>query len=281
MKLSLSRASTAMALALFVISSAGCSLVNKIRAKNELNETARTYKEGHFEEAEQHAKRALELDPSNKTAPIFIARVIHQQYKPQVPEPENVAKGREAIEAYKRVLQEQPDNDEAYKAVSVLYSQLGDDKSLREWITARATNSGIKDDKRADAYAILAGKDWDCSFKITEENKVVSAEAGRGNVSYKKPKDPKDFDTAMKCIADGLEQVNNAIKFDATNENAWTYQASIFTEQAKLAEMDGKMDQKSAALKKADEARKRADSLHEQSEKRKAEESPSPQGGSQ
>ena len=161
MKLSLPRASAAMALAFFVISSAGCTLVNKIRAKNELNETARTYKEGHFEEAEQHAKRALELDPNNKTAPIFIARVVHQQYKPGVPTPDNVAKAREAIEAYKRVLQTDPDNDEAYKAVSVLYSQLGDDKSLRDWITARATNANLKDEKRADAYAILAGKDAD------------------------------------------------------------------------------------------------------------------------
>src|SRR5437870_7386818 len=152
MRFSLPRIGIPAILVFFVIVTSGCTVVNKIRAKNELNETARAYKEGHFEEAEQHAKRALELDPSNKTAPIFIARVIHQQYKPQVPEPENIAKGHEAIEAYKRVLQEQPDNDEAYKAVSVLYSQLGDDKSLREWITARATNSGIKDDKRADAY---------------------------------------------------------------------------------------------------------------------------------
>ena len=281
MKLSLSRASAAMVLALFVISSAGCTLVNKIRAKNELNETARTYKEGHFEEAEQHAKRALELDPNNPTAPIFIARVLHQQYKPQVPDPENVAKGHEAIDAYKRVLQSHPDNDEAYKAVSVLYSQLGDDKSLREWITARATNPDIKDDKRAEAYAILAGKDWDCAFKITEENKSVSAEGGQGKVSYKKPKDPKDFETATKCATHGLEEVNNALKFDANNENAWTYQASLFAVQAELAEMDGKEDQKAAALKKADEARKRADTLREQSEKRKAEESAASPGGSQ
>src|SRR5438309_7433981 len=113
MRFSRSRIGSIAILVLFVVASGGCALVNKIRAKNELNETARTYKEGHFEEAEQHAKRALELDPNNPTAPIFIARVLHQQYKPQVPDPENVAKGHEAIDAYKRVLQSHPDNDEA------------------------------------------------------------------------------------------------------------------------------------------------------------------------
>jgi hypothetical protein len=59
MKLSLSRISAAMILALLATAGTGCTLVNRIRAKNELNETARSYKDGHFEEAEQHAKRAL------------------------------------------------------------------------------------------------------------------------------------------------------------------------------------------------------------------------------
>ena len=133
MKLSLPRISAALVLAFFVIASAGCSLVNKIRAKNELNETARSYKEGHFEEAETHAKRALVLDPNNPTAPIFIARVIHQQYKPGIDAPDNVARAQEAIDAYKRVLAKDPNNDEAYKAVSVLYAALKQDPKLRDW----------------------------------------------------------------------------------------------------------------------------------------------------
>ena len=66
-------------LAFLAAGGAGCTLVNKVRAKDELNASARAYKEGHFEEAEAHAKRALYLEPTNKTAMIFVARVIHQQ----------------------------------------------------------------------------------------------------------------------------------------------------------------------------------------------------------
>src|SRR6266542_2335489 len=165
MKLSRSRTGVAMILALLGASGAGCTLVNKVRAKNELNESARAYREAHFEEAEQHAKRALYLDPNNPTAPIFIARVIHQQYKPGIDQPDNVAKAREAIEAYKRVLQRDPKNDEAYKAISVLYAYIKDEQHLREWISARANDSSLSNEKRAEAYAILAGKDWDCSYK--------------------------------------------------------------------------------------------------------------------
>src|SRR5216110_3234086 len=149
MRFSPSRIGATAILVLFAGAGAGCTLVNKIRAKNELNETARSYREGRFEEAEQHAKRALYLDPSNPTAPIFIARVIHQQYKPGVDQPDNIQRAREAIAAY-------------------------------QWILARAHDPNMSSEKRAEAYAILAGKDWDCSFKVTElpDVKFTSTEGG-------------------------------------------------------------------------------------------------------
>jgi hypothetical protein len=46
MRFSWSRVGATAILGLFVAASAGCTLVNKIRAKNELNETAKSYKDG-------------------------------------------------------------------------------------------------------------------------------------------------------------------------------------------------------------------------------------------
>ncbi|MFZ0747983.1 MAG: hypothetical protein WAM70_01390, partial [Pyrinomonadaceae bacterium] len=141
MRLSQSRICATAILVLLVSVGSGCNLIAKVRAKNELNEAAKAYKEGHFDQAEQHAKRALALDPSNKTAPIFIARIIHQQYKPGVDSPENVQRARDAIEAYKHLLQNDPNNDEAYKAISVLYSAIKDETNLRDWILKRANDT--------------------------------------------------------------------------------------------------------------------------------------------
>jgi tetratricopeptide (TPR) repeat protein len=266
MKLSLSRISTAMILAFFIVSSAGCTLVNKIRAKNELNEAARSYREAHLDEAEKHAQRALDLDATNPTAPIFIARIIHQEYLNKA---EDKAKARQAIDAYKRVLERDPNNDEAYKAISVLYSSLKDDENLRAWIMKRATDSSKKEPQRSEAYAVLAGMDQQCSFQITElpEVKTITQTGGKPSVTYKKPKDTADFDKASKCVARGLEEANTAIKFDPNSEAAWSAQANLFVEQAKLAEMDGKPDQKAAASKKAEDAAKRANTLHDQNQK--------------
>src|SRR6266581_4724721 len=275
MRFSPSRVGATAVLVLFAGAGAGCTLVNKVRAKNELNETARSYREGRFEEAEQHAKRALYLDPSNPTAPIFIARVIHQQYKPGVDQPDNIQRARDAIAAYQRVL-EKPANDqqveEAFKAISVLYSAIKDDQSLRAWITKRATDSSQPNEKRAEAYAILAGKDWDCSYKVTEqpEVKTTSTEGGSAKVTYKKPRDQKDFDMIQKCVVRGLEEAETAIKYDSNNESAWSYKTNLLLEAAKQAEMDGKADQKAQYEKQSEIAGKRAGALSD--ERRKKEE---------
>lgn len=282
MRFSWSRIGAAAILGVFVAATAGCSLVNKVRAKNELNETAKSYKAGQFEEAEQHARRALALDPKNPTAPIFIARVIHQQYKPGVDAPENVQRAKDAIEAYQRVLQTDPNNEEAYKAISVLYAAIKDDNNLRAWIMKRATDGNQPPEKRAEAYAILAGKDWDCSYKVTElpdiKTTSTDAAAGKATVTYKKPKEQKDFDNIQKCVVRGLEEADTAIKFDPNTESGWSYKANLLLEAAKQAEMDGKADQKATYEKQAKTAQERAGQLSE--ERRKKEEAAEAAAGS-
>lgn len=270
----LSQTGIATALAILVVTASGCGLVNRIRAKNDLNEAARAYREGHFTEAEQYSRKALELDPDSKTAPAFIARTIHAQYKPGVQTPENLAKANEAIKAYQRILERDPKNDEAYKAIAYLYGAIKEDDKLRAWISSRATDGSAEPEKRAEAYIVLASKDWDCSYKMTElpTNKVTTVGAGnRATVSYKKPKDQKEFDMAQQCIKRGLEEIENAIKLDPNSESAWSYKTNLLLEAAKLAEMDGKMDQKTEFDKQREVAQKRTNELSEANQKKKLE----------
>ncbi|HKZ77846.1 MAG TPA: hypothetical protein VJ124_05940 [Pyrinomonadaceae bacterium] len=265
----LSRTRIAIPTAVLVVFTSGCSLINRIRAKNELNEAARAYRESHFDEAEQRSRRALELDPENKTAPIFIARTIHAQYKPGVSSPQNVAKANEAIEAYKRILEKDPQNEEAYKAIAFLYERIKAEDKLRQWIIARASSDQIEKEKRAEAYIVLASKDWNCSFQITDlpTNKITTVENNKATVSYKKPKDQKDFDTAQMCVQRGLEEVENAIKLDPNSESAWSYKTNLLLEAVKLAEMDGKTDKKTELDKQREIAQKRTEALSQQKKK--------------
>ena len=273
-----SHSGIAIILAILVVSTSGCGLVNRIRAKNELNEAARAYRESNFEEAEQRSRRALELDPENKTAPLFIARTIHAQYRPGVSNPQNIAKANEAIEAYKQILEKDPRNEEAYKAIAFLYEKLKVEDQLRQWIMSRASDEQIEDEKRAEAYVVLASKDWNCSFQITDlpTNKITtvttSGDGAKATVSYRKPKEQTDFDNAQMCVKRGLEEIENAIRLDPNSEAAWSYKTNLLLEAAKLAEMDGKNDQKVQFDKEREIAQKRTETLSQENKKKREEE---------
>ena len=275
MKLSQTRIAITV-LAILVATTSGCGVINRIRAKNQLNEAARAYHEGRFPEAEQHSREAAALDPNNKTAPMFIARTIHAQYRPGVQTPENIAKAQEAIQAYQEILNRNPKDDEAYKAIAYLYGAIKEDAKLRQWIAARAASDATEPDKRAEAYVVLASKDWDCSFKITEQPNVkttsVDPATNRATVSYKKPKEQKEFDQAQMCVKQGLVEAENAIKFDSNNESAWSYKTNLLLEASKLAEMDGQTEQKAQYQKEYEAALKRTTELSVANQKRKEEE---------
>ena len=271
----LSQSWIVLALAILVASSSGCGVVNRIRAKNELNEAARAYREGRFPEAEQHSRRAAELDPDNKTAPMFIARTIHAQYRRGVQTPDNIAKANEAITAYQNILDKNPKDEEAYKAIAYLLGETKEEAKLRQWISNRAANDTVEPEKRAEAYIVLASKDWDCSFKMTElpANKTTTIDPSnnKATVSYKKPSDQKEFDTAQQCVKQGLSEAESAIKFDPNNESAWSYKTNLLLEAAKLAEMDGKSDTKADYQKQYEAALKRTTELNVANQKRKEE----------
>ena len=284
MKLSQTR--IVIVLAILVATSSGCGVINRIRSKNQLNEAARAYREGRFPEAEKHSREAAELDPDNKTAPMFIARTIHAQYRPGVQSPENVAKAQQAIEAYQNILKKNPQDEEAYKAIAYLYGAIKEEDKLRQWITQRAASDATEPVKRAEAYVVLASKDWDCSFKITEQPGVKTTTIDQSNnkatVSYTKPKDTKDFNQAQLCVKTGLAEAENAIKFDPNNESAWSYKTNLLLEAAKLAEMDNQAEQKAQYQKDYEAALKRTTELNVANQKRKEEEAkqaPSPPKG--
>jgi tetratricopeptide (TPR) repeat protein len=214
------------------------------------------------------------LNPDDKNAPFFIARTIHAQYKPGVDTPDNQAKARAAIDAYKKLLDKDPNNDEAYKAIAALYGALKEQDTQRQWIMQRATKDGVDPKLRAEAYTVLASQDWNCSYGITElpDSKQTVTKDGKASIQYKKPKEQSDFEKAQQCVARGLEEAEKAISLDPDNDTAWSFKTNLLLESAKLAEMDGKMEDKAKFNAQAKEAQAKTTQLSEQNQKRKEEE---------
>jgi hypothetical protein len=236
----LSRTSIAALLVALVAVSGGCTLVNRVRAKNALNEGARAYKDGRFADAEERFRTAFELDPSQKNAPVFIARAVQQQYKPGVQTPENLAMGEKAVAAYQSILDRDPANEDAYKAVVFLYGQMKQDDKVNQLLAERAKN-GPNPKAKSEALTILASKQWQCTYDITEQkdNKVTENQPNRILIKYRKPANQADFDKAHQCATEGLKLAEEAASLDPDNPNAWSYKANLLREKSKLAEMAG------------------------------------------
>ncbi|HST52700.1 MAG TPA: hypothetical protein VLJ61_11875 [Pyrinomonadaceae bacterium] len=267
----LSRISTAALLAALVATSGGCSLVNRVRAKNALNEGARAYHEGQFAEAEQKFRTAYELDPSQKNAPLFIARAIQQQYKPGVTTPDNIDIGNRAIAAYQDILNKDPGNEGAYSAIVYLYGQMKNDEKVTQMLNQRASMDSIPPEKRAEALVILASKQWQCSYDITEQkdNKSTEEKGGKILLHYKKPANQADFDKANQCATEGLRLAEQAVSLDQNNPNAWTQKANLLREKSKLAEMSNDAKAKDDLDNQATQARETQAKLAAEAQKKK------------
>ena len=217
---------------------------------------ARHYEARRFAEAQQHFERALELDPSHKSAQFFIARSIQAQYRFGVDTPENRAKAEAAIEAYIKFLEAIPGHDTAFTAVAALYRQLREDEKENKWLLRWASSDALSKERRSDAYTVLANREWNCSYDITEhqKNKQIVRRPNAVVVEGKKPQDVNNLRRAQQCVARGMELIEQAINLNASNPAAWSYKANLLREMAKLVEIDGNKDQGASYNQRADEA---------------------------
>lgn len=222
----------------------------------EVNEGTRQYRAGNFVEAQKHFEKALQSELTHKNAQLFAARAILAQYKPGLDTPENVGKAQEAIEAYKRVLENKPDDDNAYDTVAYLYRQLKDEQGEHDWLMARANSASAPNEKRAQAFLELAVKQSACSYAITElsDNKETIYNPAR-IVRHRKPKEQSEFDKAKQCAARGMELIEQAISLNPENPQVWLSKANLLDESGKLAQMEGDADLKAKYAELADEAR--------------------------
>jgi TonB family protein len=257
-------------------------------AREEISLGATAYRRGDFAEAQRRFERALELDPSDKNVRTFVARAIHQQYRPGDQTPDNLARGAAAVAAYEKVLEADPANAEGHNSIMSLLGQMKNEEAMREHLLRRANNDSLPPGPRAEALTALAGAQWKCSHDITERNKETqqppedkegqgqnkaggaeaNKEAGREPrqagaegvkpvVKYKRPADASDLIRAQQCVSEGLILSEQATRLEPDGPGAWSHRANLLREAAKLAEMEGNDFQKAEYERQSQEASQR------------------------
>lgn len=118
-------------------------------------------------------------------------------------------------------------------------------------------------EKQEIVYAVLANKQWRCSYDITEvaENMSLKSDKGRVVKMYKKPRSKENFMRAKQCTDTGLKQVEQAIILRPNYMSAWAVKTNLLLEAIKISEMGGKKKQKAQYERQYNEAKARFEQL--------------------
>lgn len=253
-----------------VLATANCTYYNRILSRKDLVDGSVAYRERKFAEAERLFRKAVSRDPNGstlegRTAQVFLARTLHSEF---IGNRQDKAKALEAIEAYQKALQMNPNDQSSYKAVASLYENLQMNDEWQKWVTERANNPSIEPQYRAEALTTLASKQNSCASEITETDAVKKKvkRDGKDVFEFIKPANAEDFERLKTCVNTGLELIDKALQFEPdsvknaksanlkamtdeqlrqfldlvkTFESANSYKASLLIQKMRLAEMEG------------------------------------------
>lgn len=244
---------------LTVLVGANCTYYNRVLARKNLVDGGTAYKDRKFEEAEQYFRYAVDRDPEStegRTARLFLARTLHSRF---IGDRQKTELAEEAIKEYKGVLAVDIKDQSSFNAVANLLENLNRNDEWQQWITERTNNEQVPAEQRAEALTKLAAKKYSCANEISdvEPVKKTVTKDGKQIFEFSKPQDPAAFQTFGRCVQEGSELIDRAVKLDNNSDAVWSYKANMLVQQSRLAEMNGNSQQKDALRAEADKAKER------------------------
>jgi tetratricopeptide (TPR) repeat protein len=217
-----------------------------LRARDQLNKGVQSYKNAKYEEAIEHFKQAVDLDPTLINARLYLATAFAQQYIPGADAPDNNKFAEQAIDQYKAVLNADPKNVNSVKGIAYLYLQMKRFDDAKTYYR-KATELDPND---PEPYYSVAVIDWTQTYQPRMEER---AKLGL------KPEEPlkdkkvcallKDKNSAN--IQEGIDNLNQALKLRPDYDDAMAYMNLMYRERADVQCEDPAA--RAADLKTADE----------------------------
>ena len=213
-----------LAILVLMFSAAGCA---KLKARDQLNKGVQSFKNSRFEEAIEHFKNATSLDPGLKNARMYLATAYANLYIPGAETEENRRMADSAIEEYKRVLVQEPDNMNAIKGIAKLFMHMKNfDQAKQYYQTAAKVTPNDPDN-----YFAIAWIDFNTAYNFRQEQ--------RSRLKLK-PGDPlkdKLVCSAVKTanqsrVEEGLGMLQKALQVRPDYDDAMNYMNLLYRERA-------------------------------------------------
>jgi len=224
----------AVAVALLMISATGCT---KLRARDQLNKGVQAFTNAQYPEAVDHFKKSIELDPEFKTARLYLATAYMSQFIPGADSPENIEMANTAMDEFKKVLQDDPNDTVAIMSIASLCFHQNEFDQAEEWYHKLLD----VDPQNKEAYYTLGVIAWSRAYPKRAEARV---DLGM------KPEDPGPIpndkvrnelkEELLPVVDAGLQNLQKAIEIDPEYDDAMAYLNLLHRERADL--MDTKQE---------------------------------------
>jgi tetratricopeptide (TPR) repeat protein len=244
-------------LAAVAFSSIGCSsLVNKLKARDQLNKGVRAYKSAQFNEAIDHFEQAVKDDPSLVNAKLYLATAYYSQFIPGAPSEDNIKMGQRAIDIYQSVLDQHPGRDAQVNALagiaSVYYGMSKMDQAKQYYKQQMQL-----DPNNAVPYYSVGSIDWTLVYqpRMTARAKLGISDQSQPFVGPKATREVKQscqevHDKYAPVIDEGIDNLKKALQLRPDYSDAMTYMNLLYRERADLS--CGDNNARMADLKEAD-----------------------------
>lgn len=226
---------TVLAVAAALLSATGC---NKLKARDQLNKGVQAYKGGHFESAIEHFKNAVSLDKDLKTAKLYLATAYVQQYVPGIDTPDNNANAQQAIEGYQEVLADSPSQQEKVTSIKGLASLYLNMKKFDQ--SAEYYKKAIEmDPNDPEAYYSVGVIDWTAAYKDTADRKAKAELPGGVEAPMKTKAELKVCEQIKAAdepkVDEGLQMLQQAMEKRQDYDDAMTYVNLLYLRKADMA----------------------------------------------
>jgi tetratricopeptide (TPR) repeat protein len=201
-----------------VASATGCK---RLEARDQLNKGVQAYKQAKYEEAIGHFQKAVSLDPTYPMTRLYLATAYANEVVPQLDSPENEKTAQMAIDGFKQVLSEHPDDSTSMKQIAALYFDLNKFDLAKEW-QVKVLQANPKDAEAAYTIGVI---DWTLAYKnaVTDLKGANMQDDGQGNVKMPKPM-CKEMQTQNAALVDeGTKYLQQAVDNRPNYDDAMQY----------------------------------------------------------
>jgi tetratricopeptide (TPR) repeat protein len=244
----------------------GCGLVNKLRAKNDLNDGVRSFNSGKYDLAEQRFQEAMELNPSSANAQLFYARAVNARFDQKM----TPDFGLKALDAYEKIIARNQDNPQTVDKALAFESKVYDEMAMispdkadeykqksRDTLLKRADLASADATTKAIVYYTIGQGYWQESYAIS---KLYTKTTPEGKLIVQTIP-PEQQGKMRQAILAGLEYMQKALSVKPDYADAYEYQKLLYIEEYKIEMNPAK---KQALINKEQEAGEQYKKYHDQ-----------------